>query len=113
MDPAFGGLDFMMRLNTGVGFVKIMRDRTAQHAKEHELAQSEARFRMLAVSIPQLVFRCRNDGARTSGQSAMGDLRGPVDANSRGFAWLEAIHPDDRQLTRDRWQDAQRAGGTA
>ena len=106
----FWGSGLMMRLNTGVGFVKIMRDRTAQHAKEHELAQSEARFRMLAVSIPQLVFRCRNDGARTWGSPQWEIYAGLSDANSRGFAWLEAIHPDDRQLTRDRWQDAQRAG---
>ena len=54
----FWGSGLMMRLHTGDGFVKIMRDRTAQHAKELELAQSEARFRMLATSIPQLVFRC-------------------------------------------------------
>jgi PAS domain S-box-containing protein len=106
----FWGSGLMMRLNTGVGFVKIMRDRTAQHAKEHELAQSEARFRMLAVSIPQLVFRCRNDGARTWGSPQWEIYAGLSDANSRGFAWLEAIHPDDRQLTRDRWQDAQRTG---
>jgi PAS domain S-box-containing protein len=106
----FWGSGLMMRLRTGEGFVKIMRDRTAQHAKELELAQSEARFRMLAISIPQLVFRCHNDGSRSWGSPQWEIYAGLSDANSRGFAWLEAIHPDDRELTRRRWADAQRSG---
>src|SRR4051812_4877584 len=50
----FWGSGLMMRLRSGGGFVKMMRDRTAHHQKEVELAESEARFRMLATSIPQL-----------------------------------------------------------
>jgi hypothetical protein len=46
----------MMPLRSSDGFVKIMRDRTAQRLKELELSESEGRFRMLATSIPQLVF---------------------------------------------------------
>jgi PAS domain S-box-containing protein len=99
----------MMPLQTGNGFVKIMRDRTAQHAKELELKESEARFRMLATSIPQLVFRSLDDGARSWGSPQWEIYAGLSDAASRGFGWLEAIHPDDREMTRRRWQDAQRS----
>ena len=35
---------------------------------------------------------------------------GLSDADSRGFGWLEAVHPDDRELTRSRWERAQRSG---
>src|ERR1700709_2927909 len=63
----FWGSGLLMCLRNGQGFVKIMRDRTGQHAKELELSESEARFRMLATSIAQLVFRSRGDGARKWG----------------------------------------------
>jgi PAS domain S-box-containing protein len=106
----FWGSGLMMRLRTGKGFVKIMRDWTAQHAAELELKESEARFRMLATSIPQLVFRCLADGTRSWGSPQWVIYAGLSDAASRGFGWLEAIHPDDRDLTRRRWQDAQDSG---
>jgi PAS domain S-box-containing protein len=63
----FWGSGLMMPLRTGNGFVKIMRDQTAQRLKELELSESEGRFRMLATSIPQLVFRSAGNGARTWG----------------------------------------------
>lgn len=106
----FWGSGLMMRLRTGDGFVKIMRDRTAHHTKEVELAGSEARFRMLATSIPQLVFRSHSDGARSWGSPQWETYAGLSDADSRGFGWLEAVHPDDRELTRSRWEEAQRSG---
>jgi PAS domain S-box-containing protein len=106
----FWGSGLMMRLRTGGGYVKIMRDRTAQHVSEHELRESEARFRMLAISIPQLVFRSRADGARNWGSPQWEVYAGLSDADSRGFGWLEAVHPDDRELTQSRWRDAERLG---
>src|SRR4051812_13890465 len=63
----FWGSGLLMPLRSGSGFVKIMRDRTAQHASEMAVKDSEARFRMLATSIPQLVFRSHGDGSRTWG----------------------------------------------
>src|ERR1700710_835483 len=106
----FWGSGLMMPLRTGNGFIKIMRDRTAQHAGELELKESEARFRMLATSIPQLVFRSLGDGPRSWGSPQWVVYAGLSDEASRGFGSLEAIHPDDRELTRTRWLDAQRSG---
>jgi PAS domain S-box-containing protein len=106
----FWASGLMMRLRSGGGFVKIMRDRTAHHHKEIELAESEARFRMLATSIPQLVFRSHSDGARSWGSPQWEVYAGLSDADSRGFGWLEAVHPDDRELTRSRWESAQHSG---
>jgi PAS domain S-box-containing protein len=106
----FWGSGLMMPLRTGDGFVKILRDRTAQHASELELKESEARFRMLATSIPQLVFRSFSDGMRSWGSPQWVIYAGLSDEASRGFGWLEAIHIDDRELTRTRWAEAQRSG---
>jgi len=49
----------------GAGFVKITRDRTEQHQAGELLREKEQRFRLLATSIPQLVFLTRPDGDRT------------------------------------------------
>ncbi len=106
----FWGSGAMMPLRTGEGFIKIMRDRTAHHVSEQNLKESEARFRLLATSIPQLVFRSLPDGARSWGSPQWEVYAGLSDMESRGFGWLEAIHPDDREPTRARWQDAQRSG---
>jgi PAS domain S-box-containing protein len=106
----FWGSGLMMPLQTGDGFVKIMRDRTAHHITEQGLRESEARFRLLATSIPQLVFRSLPDGARSWGSPQWEIYAGLSDMESRGFGWLEAIHPDDRESTRARWHDAQLSG---
>jgi len=106
----FWGSGILMPLRTGDGYVKIMRDRTAQHAAELELKESEARFRLLATSIPQLVFRSHWDGSRTWGSPQWEVYAGLSNLESQGFGWLEAVHPDDRELTLARWREAQSSG---
>jgi PAS domain S-box-containing protein len=62
----FWASGLLMPLEGGAaGFVKIARDRTERHRAEERLRESEERFRLLATSIPQLVFLSRPDGART------------------------------------------------
>ncbi|WP_460449651.1 sensor histidine kinase [Alsobacter sp. SYSU BS001988] len=106
----FWGSGLVTPLSDGSGFAKIMRDRTEQHASGQSLRESEARFRVLATRIPQLVFRCRSDGHRTWGSPQWEVYAGMSDAQSRGFDWLKAVHPDDRDLTRAAWREAQETG---
>jgi len=60
------GLLMPFKGNKG-GFVKIARDRSEQHLVEQRLRENEERFRLLATSIPQLVFLTRPSGDRTWG----------------------------------------------
>lgn len=92
------------------GFVKIFRDRTAQHRAEARVHESEERFRLLATSIPQLVFRTRADGQRTWGCPQWIGFTGLSQEESLGLGWLEAIHPEDREMTQQAWPEAQRSG---
>jgi PAS domain S-box-containing protein len=93
-----------------LGFVKILRDRTDGHRAEARLRESEERFRLLATSIPQLVFRTRNDGWRTWGSPQWIDFTGLSFEESLGLGWLDAVHPDDRDATQTAWDEAQRTG---
>jgi PAS domain S-box-containing protein len=107
---AFWGSGLMMPLRGGGGFVKILRDRTEQHLAQERLAASEERFRTLASSIPQLVFRTRSSGARSWGSPQWEVYAGLSDAQSREFGWLDAVHPDDRAATIEAWTQARRTG---
>src|SRR4051794_28395102 len=94
----------------GLGFVKILRDRTEQHRIESQLLENEERFRLLATNIPQLVFRSRPDGMRTWGSPQWIDFTGLSLPKSLGFGWLAAIHPDDLEGTIEGWRGAQASG---
>jgi PAS domain S-box-containing protein len=106
----FWGSGAAMPLRGAEGFVKIMRDLTERHTREERLRQSEAEFRLLATSIPQLVFRCGPDGSRTWASPQWSSFSGLSSEPSLQFGWLEAVHPDDRKATLDAWHAASVSG---
>src|SRR5436305_9608176 len=95
-----------MPLKINAGYVKITRDRTEQHQAEERMRESEQRFRLLATSIPQLVFLTRPDGSRTWPSPQWIAFTGIGFDQSLGLNWLEAIHPDDRERTQKAWDEA-------
>jgi PAS domain S-box-containing protein len=88
------------------GFVKIARDLTEKHVAQEELRESEQRFRLLATSIPQLVFLSKPDGNRTWPSPQWIDFTGLSFERSLGLNWIDAIHPDDREATQHAWDGA-------
>src|ERR1700704_1227234 len=88
------------------GFVKISRDRTEKHEASQRLRENDERFRLLATSIPQLVFLTRPNGDRTWGSPQWIEFTGLSLAESVGFGWLDAIHPDELEATQAGWQEA-------
>ncbi len=107
----FWASGLMMPLSDpGLGYVKILRDRTEQHYTEMRIRESEARFRLLATNIPQLVFRSQADGRRSWGSPQWIDFTGLSFEESMQLGWLDAIHPDDRDETMAAWSDAAESG---
>jgi PAS domain S-box-containing protein len=107
----FWGSGLLMPLHDHVdSFAKILRDRTEHHQAEERLRENEARFRLLATSIPQLVFRSRGTGERTWGSPQWEEFTGLSDPESRELGWLEAVYPEDREATLAAWRDAQASG---
>jgi PAS domain S-box-containing protein len=103
------GLLMPLRNGDG-GFVKIVRDLTERRRAEERIRENEERFRLLATSIPQLVFQTRHDGARTWASPQWIDFTGLSSDESLGFGWLDAMHPEDRAPTRTAWRDAPEKG---
>lgn len=107
---AFFASGLMMPLDRGRGFVKILRDRTEKHLAGQRLRESEERFRLLATNIPQLVFRSLGDGTRTWPSPQWIAFTGLDTEASLGFGWLDAVHPDDLEITKEGWKAAQASG---
>jgi PAS domain S-box-containing protein len=106
----FWASGLLMPLERRQGFVKILRDRTEAHLASARLAESEARFRLLATHIPQLVFRSQADGYRTWGSPQWIDYSGLSLPESLGLGWINAVHPDDRSATLSAWRAAVNSG---
>lgn len=106
----FWASGLMMPLGDDSGLVKITRDRSEQHAAEEQIRHSEERFRVLATSIPQLVFRTRGNGDRTWPSPQWIDFTGQSFDDSLAQGWLGAIHPDDREPTLAAWREAEHLG---
>ncbi len=72
------------------------------------LAESEARFRVLAQAIPQLVWSCRPDGYTDFCNEQWCEYTGQSPEESYGAGWLEVVHPDDLPTTWMLWRRALR-----
>ncbi len=94
------------------GFLKIGQDMTLRRQHEIALMESEERFRLLATTVPHLVFRSTTQGRRTWASPQWASYTGMSDAASEGYGWLEAIHPDDRDVALRKWDEAGGDGQT-
>jgi PAS domain S-box-containing protein len=78
-----------------------------------ELTRSEARYRvLLRVSTDLIWTAANNDGQKTTDQLEWQAFTGQTEAQSHGFNWLDAVHPDDREPTLTAWRHAVETGTT-
>jgi PAS domain S-box-containing protein len=73
------------------------------------LTASEARYRALIEAIAAMVWTTRPDGT-VEDMPDWRALTGQTQEQVRGLGWLEALHPDDRDRTRELWLQATAAG---
>lgn len=84
-----------------------LRDVTRRKAAESELRASEARYRTLTETLPQLVWTSQPDGACDYLSRQWVEYTGIPEADQLGVNWLDrVIHPDDRERTRQHWLGA-------
>ncbi len=81
-----------------------MWERAIQSTKQDA---SERRFRSLITAISQVVWTTDAEG-RVDDMPQWRELTGQSIEEVKGFGWLEAIHPDDRQRTAEIWGEAVR-----
>jgi PAS domain S-box-containing protein len=85
-------------------------DVTEQRGAEAALRDSEKRQRALIEGVPQLVWRASEPGLWTWASPQWTEFTGQRMEDSRGWGWLEPLHPDDRDAARAAWAHAAEVG---
>ena len=93
------------------GAVLTFMDVTPLTRAEQALRSSEQRLRTLMEGIPQLVWRSLDGGRWTWSSPQWSSYTGRSDADSLERGWLQAVHPDERELTMKAWQESTSNGG--
>jgi PAS domain S-box-containing protein len=81
-----------------------------QKRVEQQLKASEENWRVLAETVPQLVWTARPDGSLTYCNHQWYDYIGSSPEQSLGEGWSQFLHPDDYQHTLTVWRHALETG---
>ena len=73
---------------------------------EETLRESEQRWRSLTEALPQLVWSATPDGACDYFSPQWTEYTGVAESKLLGWRWMDVLHPDDRQSTRQIWTDS-------
>jgi PAS domain S-box-containing protein len=79
-------------------------DISLQVEAEDAFQKSEARFRLLADSMPQMVWSATPDGRHDYFNARYYEFTGVPFGFSDGTGWLDVVHPDDRAGVVAAWQ---------
>jgi len=93
-----------------IGVSKIARDITERKRAQAALLASEARFRQLADSMPQIVWTARPDGHFDYHNERWYQFTGSSRDRIEDVSWDAILHPDDLQSWRQSWEGAVRSG---
>jgi PAS domain S-box-containing protein len=73
---------------------------------EEALRESEQRWRSLTEALPQLVWGALPDGWCDYFSTQWTNYTGVGESDLLGWRWMEALHPDDREPTRQFWTES-------
>ncbi len=82
------------------------RDITERKHAEEQLRWSEEKFRSLVAATAQITWTNSAEGEMRGVQEQWSAFTGQRFEEYQGYGWAEALHPDDRAYTIERWQQA-------
>ena len=91
---------------------RVLSQVRLQRASEEAvlLRDREQHYRNLSEALPHLVLTCGANGDCDFLSKQWFEYTGFDNASSLGLAWLDAVHPDDREEVRQTWLKAVRSG---
>jgi PAS domain S-box-containing protein len=92
------------------GFSKVTRDITKNKQAEEALRQSEEKFRLVAETLPQIVWTAQPDGSVDYYNQRWAEYSGILQEEGQGWGWQPVLHPDDEQRTIEAWMQAVQGG---
>ncbi len=87
-----------------VGAVLVFRDVTERKRIEDSLRESEAQFRQLAETIPQLAWMAQPDGHIFWYNRRWYDYTGTTPQEMEGWGWAKVHDPDELPKVLEQWQ---------
>ena len=81
-------------------------DITEHKRSEQALRESEQRWRSLTEALPQLVWTATPDGACDYFSMQWTQHTGVPEDRLLGWQWMETLHPDDREPTKQLWTNS-------
>ncbi len=90
---------------------RVQKDRnTVATTVKQELAQQEARFHILADTMPQMVWSTLPDGYHDYYNARWYEFTGMPPGSTDGEAWNDMFHPDDRERAWTVWRHSLATG---
>ena len=87
-----------------------LRVESTSEAARTAIAMSEERYRSLVSIITDIPYTADVTGEFIAPQVAWSTFTGQSWQEARGFGWVNALHPDDREVVRGTWDEACRTG---
>ena len=107
------GLNALQREGLTVLAQAVMRrldDRRSRAAAERDLTRSERRFEALADAMPQMAWSTPEDGQTDYFNARWYEFTGVAPGSHFGSGWVDALHPDDRDMASREWGKAVASG---
>jgi PAS domain S-box-containing protein len=79
-------------------------------AREDALRESEAKFRAIADTMPQMVWSTTPDGLHDYYNARWYEFTGVPVGSTDGEGWNDMFHPDDQKRAMERWQHSLATG---
>ena len=95
-----------------VGAVVAQMDISHQVKAEEALRESEAKFRIIANAMPQMVWSTRADGYHDYYNQQWYDFTGMPPGSTDGMLWNGMFHPDDQDRAWTLWRHSLETGET-
>lgn len=91
-------------------WVSVHRDMTEHFYATQLIQENEKRFRMLADSMPQLVWVADSDGSINFYNNRVSEFSGASKNKDGRWHWKSMLHPDDFEATTKAWEYSLRSG---
>jgi len=106
------GKAFFDQKGTPVSFAGTVLDITEEKLAMQALQKNERKFRLLADTLPQLIWTSDAKGKLNYYSQTFFDFSGLPPEYLSDNHWLEIIHPEDKAIHQKKWEEALASGDT-